>query len=108
MFNESADKYMIQNKGNTVYIVLDEMLDGEPLENKQFDKMELFTSKRKYALNDGKIIWDSNLSRYCIFAQLDSFKPDSDASYTLQLLNGKDLICTKIKRLFVGNTIVTN
>ena len=31
---------MTQNKGDTLYIVLDYMVDGEPLETKQFDKME--------------------------------------------------------------------
>ena len=99
---------MTQNKGDTLYIVLDEMLDGEPLENRQFDKIELCTPKTKYALNDGKIVWDSNLGKYCILTQLDSFKPDNNTQYTLQLLDGKDSICTKIKRLFVGNTVIIN
>lgn len=97
---------MAQNKGDTLYIVLDYLVDGEPLDDAQFDEIELYVGKNRYLLTNGQIVWDSNLGKYCVFVtQADSFKLDTQSEYQLRLRKDDEVISTRIKRLFVGETI---
>ena len=102
------------NEGDTLKIILAYTVDGQPIEEGQFDEIEFSIGNKRYTLEDG-VVWDSELGMYTIFiSQADSFaiglyKGAKDfTNYQLRLRQGVWVASTKIKKLFLGETISNN
>ena len=99
------------NEGDTLKIILNYTVDGQPIEENQFDEIEFSIGNKRYTLASG-VTWDSGISKYTIFiSQADSFAlgtymgRNGFVYYQLRLRSGVDVVSTKKKKLFLGDTI---
>lgn len=104
------------NNGDALYIVLDYKVDGEPIQEGQFDEIE-FSIGDKYAKNsvrflfsNGDISWDPNLEKYTLFiTQRDTLKLSSGVNtyveYQVRLRKDDVVISSPVETLQIGRSV---
>ena len=66
---------MSKNRGDTIDITLAYTVNGQPIEENQFDEIEVYIGENRYLLTDGDIVWNNEQGMYTLFVdQEDSFK----------------------------------
>lgn len=101
------------NNGDTLDIIIDYQIDGEPFEEGQFQEIELqfenqYDSSKyvKLLLSAGDITWDSDLGKYTTkLTQEQSFRLSPSCSYQLRVMLDDVVVSSEIGEMDVGPTL---
>ena len=101
------------NKGDTIRLILDYSINDAPIEENQFEELELQLNKDSFGkynikklLSTGGIFWDTNLSKYVSFlSQEESFKLPNKVDYQLRCYNDGSVISSCIGHFIIGDIL---
>lgn len=92
------------NKGDALLLELDFNVNGEALQEGEWDDIELVLGSHSYTLSNGDIYWDGET--YVVFlSQEDSFKLNFTNMYQLRLLKDGFVISSKAMKMKVGGCL---
>ena len=92
------------NKGDALLLELDFNVNGEALQEGEWDDIELVLGSHSYTLSNGDIYWDGET--YVVFlSQEDSFKLNFTNMYQLRLLKDGFVISSKPMKMKVGGCL---
>lgn len=92
------------NKGDALILELDFTVNGEALQEGEWDDIELVLGSHSYTLSNGDIYWDGET--YVVFlSQEDSFQLKFTNMYQLRLLKDGFVISSKPIRMKVGGCL---
>ena len=96
----------IANKGDTIDVLLNYTIDGNPIMEGDLDEIEFMMGTHRYTLSGGQIVWDSNTSLYKILIpQEDSFDLKSVTRYQLRIKQGVRVKSTDVEEAELGEVI---
>lgn len=101
------------NKGDTIRLILDYSINEDPIEEGQFDDLELQLNRDSFGkfhlkklLSQGDIIWDTDLGKYvCYLSQEETFKLPNQVEYQLRCYDDNSVISSGIGRFCIGDTL---
>lgn len=96
------------NQGDTLDIILDYTINGDPLTEGMCDEIEVSIGDKQYTLTDGDIVWDSELEKYTLFVdQEDTLALQGITEYQVRFKIGTKVASVPISKLLIGNSIST-
>lgn len=94
------------NKGDTITIILDYNLDGNPLQKDAYDEIEFTIGEQVYTLSNGKITWNEEEGKYLIdLSQEETFNLPNIVKYQVRIKYSGDVTSSDVETLRIGNTI---
>ena len=92
------------NRGDTLDIVLAYTVDGEPIQEGDFDEIEFSIGSRRYTLTDGDITWDEGEGYIISIGQEDTLDMGR-AEYQVRFKKGSKVISSSVNTLILGKSI---
>lgn len=95
------------NRGDTMELILDYVVDGIPLEEYEPAEIEFSIGPKRYTLTDGDITIDEDTGKYMVFvSQEDTFAMSNNVTeYQLRVKKGIEVGSESIQRIPIGRTI---
>lgn len=94
------------NKGDTVNVILDFTLDGEPIKPGDFDEIEFTFGNKQYTLTDGGVTFDAEEGVFKVFiSQADSLALPDVFEYQVRFKKGIDVYSTRTQKAVLGKTL---
>lgn len=92
------------NRGDTLDIVLAYTVDGEPIQQGDFDEIEFSIGSKRYTLTDGDITWDEEHGYIISIGQEDTLDMGR-AEYQVRFKKGSKVISSSVNTLILGKSI---
>lgn len=92
------------NRGDTLDIVLAYTVDGEPIQEGDFDEIEFSIGSKRYTLTDGDITWDEGEGYIISIGQEDTLDMGR-AEYQVRFKKGSKVISSSVNTLILGKSI---
>lgn len=92
------------NRGDTLDIVLAYTVDGEPIQEGDFDEIEFSLGSKRYTLTDGDITWDEGEGYIISIGQEDTLDMGR-AEYQVRFKKGSKVISSSVNTLILGKSI---
>lgn len=92
------------NRGDTLDIVLAYTVDGEPIQEGDFDEIEFSIGSKRYTLTDGDITWDEGEGYIISIGQEDTIDMGR-AEYQVRFKKGSKVISSSVNTLILGKSI---
>lgn len=94
------------NKGDTVNVILDFTLDGEPIKPGDFDEIEFTFGNKQYTLTDGGVTFDAEEDVFKVFvSQADSLALPDVFEYQARFRKGIEVYSMKAQKGALGKTL---
>lgn len=96
------------NKGDTLQIILDYMIDGTPIEEMDLDEIEFTIGAKSFKLTDDDITVDEGTGKYVLqLDQEDTFSLGGTADYQVRFRKGEKVTSTDIAEIKFGRSLST-
>lgn len=94
------------NRGDTVQILLQYTVEGEAIQEGEFDEIEFSIGSKRFTLTDGGIVWDSEQAAYTIaLSQEDTIALPGVQPYQIRFKKDDTVISSDIDTVEFGNSI---
>lgn len=93
------------NSGDTIKIVLNYTVGGEPLTQDFNGELEFCIGTKRYLLSDGGIVWDGEA--FCVtLSQEDTISLRGTSDYQIRIKDTEgNVVSSGIKKLVIGRSI---
>ena len=96
------------NSGDTIEILLNYTIDGQPIRQGDFDEIEFSIGTMRYTLTGGDIVWDSEQNAYIVnLPQKDTLALAGTNPYQTRLKKDGKVVSSGIKIIKIGESIST-
>lgn len=94
------------NRGDTVQILLQYTVEGEAIQEGEFDEIEFSIGSKRFTLTDGDIVWDSEQEAYTIqLSQEDTIALPGVQKYQVRFKKDGKVISSDIDTVEFGKSI---
>lgn len=94
------------NNGDTLQLLLDYTVNGDPLEEYEPDEIEFCIGDNRFLLSDGTVSIDEATGKYSVsVSQSESFLLSALTWYQIRIRKGTEVISSGMDKLNIGPSI---
>lgn len=94
------------NKGDTVHLLLDYRINGDPLQFNAYNEIEFVLAGLTFRLSEGRVYWSELEELYCIdLSQEETMKLLPESAYQIRIKIGDEVISSDVSTLEVGKVL---